>query len=94
MIDSTKQSIEWIKPIKGNEQYWITNTGAIWSTISNIWLKPIKEGGNINYDGKYWVAQCTYIWSPDPNRWQTDIYDVADDGYGANFTKNSIFNFS
>ena len=45
MIDSTKQSIEWIKPIKGNEQYWITNTGAIWSTISNIWLKPIKEGG-------------------------------------------------
>lgn len=45
MIDSTKENIEWIKPIKNHEDYWITNTGAVWSRIKNIWLKPLKEGG-------------------------------------------------
>ena len=39
MIDSTKESIEWIKPIKGHEQYWITNNGMVWSRKRNIWKK-------------------------------------------------------
>lgn len=47
MIDSTKENIEWIKPIKGHEEYLITNTGMVWSRKSQIWLKPWegdKEG--------------------------------------------------
>lgn len=55
MIDNTKESIKWIKPIIGHERYLITNTGAIWSTIKKIWLKPIKEEGKhlqVHIDGE------------------------------------------
>lgn len=39
MIDSTKENIDWIKPIKGHEDYLITNNGMIWSRKTKIWLK-------------------------------------------------------
>lgn len=64
---------------------------AVTPTSCYYWL---CQGGDIHYDGKYWVAQCTYIWSPDPYGWDLQMYDVADGGYGANFIKNSIFNFN
>ena len=52
MIDSTRESIEWIKPIKGHEDYLITNNGMVWSRISNRWLKPWKgdEKGHLQID--------------------------------------------
>lgn len=52
------------------------------------------QGGDIHYDGKYWIAQCTYIWSPDPYGWDQDMYDVADGGYGDDFTRNSLWSFN
>lgn len=42
MIDSTKENISWIKPIKNNDDFMITNTGAIWSRVNNRWLKPFR----------------------------------------------------
>ena len=35
------------KPIQGFENYYITNYGRVWSTISNQWLKPtLNQRGN------------------------------------------------
>lgn len=35
------------KPIQGFENYYITNYGRVWSTISNRWLKPqLNQRGN------------------------------------------------
>ena len=42
MIDSTKENVCWIKPIKGHESYLITITGQVWSTKRKIWLKAGK----------------------------------------------------
>lgn len=36
------------KPIQGFENYYITNYGRVWSTISNQWLKP-----TLNQRGSY-----------------------------------------
>lgn len=47
-------------------------------------------GGDLNFDGKYWVARCVYRWSPDDNGWDTELYDVADGGYGT--PENGIIN--
>lgn len=71
----------------GLTKYYYTNP----SPSCYYWL---CQGGGISYDGKYWVAQCTYIWSPDLSGWDQQLYDVADGGYGADYTKNSIFTFS
>lgn len=35
------------KPIQGFKNYYITNCGRVWSTISNRWLKPtLNQRGN------------------------------------------------
>lgn len=49
MIDNTKESIVWIKPIKGFEDYLITVNGMIWSTKSKKWLSRWLNDG-------YWTV--------------------------------------
>lgn len=42
------------KPIQGFENYYITNYGRVWSTISNQWLKPtLNQRGNYK---RYYVS--------------------------------------
>lgn len=56
MIDSTKENINWIKPIEGHEDYLITPNGMVWSRKMNIWMKPGKENGGhlqIKLDDNY-----------------------------------------
>lgn len=56
MIDSTKENINWIKPIEGHEDYLITNNGMVWSRKTNRWMKSGKthEGHlQIHLDDNY-----------------------------------------
>lgn len=62
MIDSTKESNEWIKPVEGYEDYLITNNGMVWSRKRKKWMTLQKtDSGHLRINLKSWNLKIIHI---------------------------------
>ena len=62
MIDSTKESNEWIKPVEGYEDYLVTKNGMVWSRKRKKWMTLQKtDSGHLRINLKSWNLKIIHI---------------------------------